>query len=170
MGRWPLLIALGCVALILTGCGGSGGDSTSTHKEGERLSSQLDRPEVVVHNTPPPTKLVVKEVVEGDGTEAKPGKGVTVEYHIVDYRTGRLWDSSWDHTGPWSFKLGAHEVIPGMEKGIDGMKIGGRRELVVPPDLGFSPKNGSLIGPNPVGVNYPKNETLVVIVDLLEVL
>ena len=102
-----------------------------------------------------------KEIVEGDGAEAKAGDEVTVQYVGVGYKTGEEFDSSWSRGEPFTFTLGAGEVIPGWDQGIDGMKVGGRRELIIPPDLAYGPAGSPpAIGPN---------ETLIFVVDLLEV-
>jgi peptidylprolyl isomerase len=154
-----IFVVLALAGLAIAGCGSSDDSSSST--QAAATTEELTRPEVTVPEGAPPTELEVKEVVEGTGREAKVGDGVTVQYHIVDYENGKLFDSTWDHSSPFSFKLGTREVMPGMEQGIEGMKVGGRRELIVPSKLGFGDKkNGSL----------PPNTDLVVVVDLLGVL
>ena len=85
----------------------------------------------------PPKKLENKELEEGSGAEAKSGDEVTVQYVGVDYKTGKKFDSSWSRSEPFSFTLGAGEVIPGWDQGVEGMKVGGRRELIIPPELAY---------------------------------
>ena len=85
----------------------------------------------------PPKKLESKEIVEGSGAEAKSGDEVTVQYVGVDYENGQEFDSSWSRNEPFTFTLGAGEVIPGWDQGVEGMKVGGRRELIIPPNLAY---------------------------------
>jgi peptidylprolyl isomerase len=99
--------------------------------------------------------------VEGDGPEAKAGDMLTMQYVGVNYADGKQFDASWDNGQPFNFQLGSGQVIKGWDEGIAGMKVGGRRELIVPPDLGYGPQGQPpAIGPN---------ETLVFVVDLLDV-
>jgi peptidylprolyl isomerase len=106
-------------------------------------------------------KLVTEDLIEGSGAGAKAGDQVTVQYVGVGFDSRKEFDASWDRGEPFSFQLGAEEVIPGWDQGLVGMKAGGQRQLVVPAELaygeaGFPPA----IGPN---------ETLVFVVDLLDV-
>ena len=87
----------------------------------------------------PPKELVINELVEGTGDEAKSGDEVTVQYVGVNYKTGKEFDSSWSRNEPFPFTLGAGEVIPGWDQGVDGMKVGGRRELIIPPSSPTAP-------------------------------
>lgn len=109
----------------------------------------------------PPKQLVLKELEEGIGAEAKAGDEVTVQYVGVNYKSGKEFDSSWSRHEPFAFQLGAGQVIPGWEQGIEGMKVGGRRELIIPPELAY----GEAGSPPAIG----PNETLVFVVDLLAV-
>jgi peptidylprolyl isomerase len=146
-------IAVG-VSLVVAGCGG-GDSSTAT------TTAVKTKPTVEVPKGPPPKKLEVKDLEEGSGAEAKAGDEVTVQYVGVDYKNGKEFDASWDRNEPFSFTLGASEVIPGWDQGVAGMKVGGRRELIIPPELAYG-ESGSppAIGPN---------ETLVFVIDLVEV-
>ena len=94
------------------------------------------------------------------GAEAKAGSNVSVQYVGVNFADCKQFDASWDRQSPLPFKLGAQQVIPGWDQGVVGMKVGGRRELIIPPDLGY--------GPNGQGPIQP-NETLVFVVDLVSV-
>ena len=132
----------------------TGGDDDSDPAE-------ATKPQVDVPEGPPPKQLEVRDITEGDGAEASAGDTVEVEYVGVSYSNGREFDSSWERPEPFTFQLGAGQVIPGWDQGIDGMKVGGRRELVIPPDLAYG-KQGSPPAIKP-------NETLVFIVDLLDV-
>jgi peptidylprolyl isomerase len=119
------------------------------------------KPEVTVPDETPPAELVVEDLVPGDGAEATAGANVTVHYVGVSWSSGQQFDASWDRGQPLSFDLGAGRVIPGWERGVDGMQVGGRRRLVIPPDLAYGERGaGGAIGPG---------ETLVFVVDLLDV-
>jgi peptidylprolyl isomerase len=98
---------------------------------------------------------------KGSGPTAEAGDEVLVQYVGVDYKTGKEFDSSWSRNEPFPFTLGSSSVIPGWEEGIEGMKLGGRRELIIPPELAYGPSGSPpAIGPN---------ETLIFVVDLLAV-
>jgi len=115
------------------------------------------KPTVVVPDGAPPCKLVTQDIKVGTGAEAVPSGNVTVQYVGVSWSTRRQFDSSWDRGAqPVSFPLG--QVIQGWQQGIPGMKEGGRRLLVIPPDLGYGQTGGPGIAPG---------ETLVFIVDLV---
>jgi peptidylprolyl isomerase len=124
-------------------------------------AARRKKPAVVPPDGPPPKRLVVKDLIVGKGPTVEKGDELTVEYLSVKYLTGKQWSGSWDPSKPpFVFELGAREVLPGWEKGLLGMKAGGRRELVVPPDLVFP--SGAPPGAGP-------EETLVYNVDLLRV-
>jgi len=163
-----LIISL-CVALVLAvaGCGSSSDDSsstgsseaTTTEQSGENTNLNK-QPVVNVPSGPAPKKLEEKEIVEGDGAEAKAGDEVTVQYTGVGYDSKAEFDSSWGRE-PLTFTIGTGEVIKGWDQGIAGMKVGGRRELTIPSDLAYGPGGyPPAIGPN---------ETLIFVVDLLAV-
>ena len=109
----------------------------------------------------PPPDLVVEDLSTGDGSEAVAGTSVDVHYVGVAWSTGRQFDASWDRGEPLSFRLGAGQVITGWDRGVAGMRVGGRRRLTIPPDLAYGSRGaGGVIGPN---------ETLVFVVDLVGV-
>jgi len=118
-------------------------------------------PKVTLPTGPPPTTLVTKEIIAGTGAEAKAGSTVAVNYVGALYKTGKVFDASWKRNEPFTFTLGKGQVIPGWEQGIVGMKVGGRRELIIPAPLAYGAK-----GSPP---SIPPNETLVFVVDLLGV-
>lgn len=166
-----LLVICACAAMLLAGCGG-GNSSTSAEGSGNASEATSEssakapasaanktRPKVHVPKGPPPKHLVVKDLEKGSGAVARAGDEVTVQYVGVNYKSGKEFDASWDRGEPFTFTLGAGEVIPGWDKGVEGMKVGGRRELIIPPNLGYGPS-----GSPPV---IPANETLVFVVDLL---
>ena len=119
------------------------------------------KPVVVVPTGPAPTKLVTKDLVTGTGATVKPGQTVTVNYVGELYKSGKEFDSSWSRNQPFTTPLSAGSVIPGWVQGIPGMKVGGRRELIIPPSLAYGAK-----GSPPT---IPPNSPLVFVVDLLSV-
>jgi peptidylprolyl isomerase len=119
------------------------------------------KPDVNVPDGPAPTELVIDDITVGDGDTAKAGDNVCVHYVGVSYSNGKQFDASWDRNDTFEFRLGAGQVIPGWDRGVDGMKVGGQRRLTIPPDLAYgSAGAGGVIGPN---------ETLVFVVDLVSV-
>jgi peptidylprolyl isomerase len=108
----------------------------------------------------PPTKLYSRDIVKGTGKAAKPGDNVTVDYVGTSYSNGEQFDASWDSGNPFQFQLGAQMVIAGWDQGVAGMREGGRRLLVIPPDLGYGAQGQGSIAPN---------ETLIFVVDLKKV-
>jgi peptidylprolyl isomerase len=105
-----------------------------------------------------PTSLLTHDVITGTGTAAVATSTLTVHYTLMAWSTGKVVESSWNSGQPATFSLA--QVIPGWQQGIPGMKEGGRRVLVIPPDLGYGASGGGPIGPN---------ETLVFVVDLIKV-
>jgi peptidylprolyl isomerase len=178
------LILVACLALFAAGCGGSDDSSSSSEstasteatttessapKEesksggGEKKSAggEKTKPKVTVPGGPPPKKLETKEIEKGTGATAKSGDEVTVQYVGVGYDSEEEFDSSWSRNEPFSFQLGAGQVIPGWDQGVAGMKVGGRRELIIPSNLAYGPAGSPpVIGPN---------ETLIFVIDLLAV-
>jgi peptidylprolyl isomerase len=120
-----------------------------------------DKPTVEIPEGDPPTALVVEDLTAGDGAEAVPGTQCTMQYVGHSWSTGKQFDASWDRGEPFTFSLGAGQVIGGWDQGVAGMKVGGRRRLTIPPELGYGSRGaGGAIKPN---------ETLVFVVDLLGV-
>lgn len=121
--------------------------------------SSISKPEVTVPEGNPPTDLLIEDLV-GDGHEATAGKNVEVHYVGVSWSTGKEFDASWSRREAFSFGLGQGQVIAGWDQGVQGMKIGGRRRLTIPPHMGYGARGaGSVIKPN---------ETLIFVVDLLD--
>ncbi|MDP9075347.1 MAG: FKBP-type peptidyl-prolyl cis-trans isomerase [Actinomycetota bacterium] len=119
----------------------------------------MEKPIVEVPAGDPPTDLQITDLVDGEGDEAKPGREVAVHYVGVAYSTGAEFDASWNRGAPFRFPLGRGRVIAGWDQGVVGMKVGGRRQLVIPPSLGYGDRGaGSAIRPG---------ETLIFVVDLL---
>ncbi len=121
----------------------------------------MDKPEVTIPDSPAPAGLQIDDLTVGDGPEATAGQSVEVHYVGVSWSTGRQFDASWDRGDTFGFRLGAGQVISGWDQGVAGMRVGGRRRLTIPPELGYGARGaGGVIGPN---------ETLVFVVDLLGV-
>ena len=119
------------------------------------------KPEVDPHDGPAPTDLQVTDITVGDGAEARAGQTVQVHYVGVAHSTGEEFDASWNRGSAFRFPLGAGRVIAGWDQGVTGMRVGGRRRLVIPPHLGYGDRGaGGVIKPG---------ETLVFVVDLLGV-
>ena len=120
-----------------------------------------NKPDVTIPDGAPPADLQIEDLVEGDGAEATAGMQVTVDYVGVSWSTKREFDASWNRNDTFTFGLGAGQVIQGWDQGVQGMKVGGRRRLTIPPDMGYGQFGaGGVIGPN---------ETLVFVVDLRSV-
>jgi peptidylprolyl isomerase len=135
-------------------------DRSSKASSQSAAAANKSKPKVKVPSGPPPKKLEIKDLEEGSGPVAKPGDEVTVQYVGVNYKTGKQFDASWDRGAPFTFKLGEGAVIEGWEKGIPGMKPGGRRELIIPPELGYGYSRVEGI---------PPGSTLIFVVDLISV-
>jgi len=121
----------------------------------------MRKPEVSIPDETPPTELVIDDLTVGDGHEATAGREVSVHYVGVSWSTGEQFDASWDRMEPFGFGLGQGQVIRGWDEGVQGMKVGGRRRLTIPPAQGYGAAGaGGVIAPN---------ETLVFVVDLLGV-
>jgi peptidylprolyl isomerase len=174
------LLSLTAAALLAVGIAACGDDDSST--EGETAATPTataepaatnnvddiaagitkntnKEPKIVTPEGDPPTELVTKDIVKGKGPKAKAGDQLTMQYTGYSWSTGEKFDASWDRgKEPFPFQLGAGMVIPGWDQGMVGMQEGGRRLLVIPPDLGYGEAGaGGAIGPN---------ETLVFAVDL----
>jgi len=121
-----------------------------------------DKPQIDVPEGPPPTELQVTDLAVGDGAEATAGQTVDVHYVGVAHSTGEEFDSSWSR-GPEEtlpVVVGAGQVIPGFDQAVSGMRVGGRRLVTIPSDLGYGPQ-----GQGPI----PGGATLTFVIDLVEV-
>ena len=121
----------------------------------------IEKPEIDFPGGEPPADLEIKDLWEGDGELAQAGDFVKVHYVGVAFSTGEEFDASWNRGTPLDFQLGVGQVIQGWDKGVQGMKVGGRRKLVIPPHLGY--------GTRGAGGVIKRNETLIFVVDLLGV-
>jgi peptidylprolyl isomerase len=119
------------------------------------------KPAVGAPSGEPPTDLVIDDIEVGTGDEAQAGQDVEVHYVGVAWSTGDQFDASWDRGQTFSFRLGGGQVIGGWDQGVQGMRVGGRRQLTIPAHLGYGSRGaGGVIKPN---------ETLVFVVDLIAV-
>jgi peptidylprolyl isomerase len=167
----PALLA--AAAFAVAGCGSSGSTTTAAipaapapaapaaPKASTNLKDTKSKPVVPTQTGPPPKKLVVKDIVVGKGKPAKAGNTLSVQYVGVLFNGGQQFDASWDNGSPLDFQLGKHKVIPGWDKGLVGIKPGGRRELIIPANLAY--------GAQGQGASIPPNSPLVFIVDALSV-
>ncbi|MEU4095224.1 FKBP-type peptidyl-prolyl cis-trans isomerase [Streptomyces sp. NPDC026673] len=121
----------------------------------------IEKPEIDFPGGEPPADLVIRDIWEGEGAEAKAGQNVTVHYVGVAFSTGEEFDASWNRNSPFTFPLGGGRVIKGWDQGVQGMKVGGRRELTIPAHLAYGNQS-----PTPL---IKPGETLIFVVDLLSV-
>ena len=172
--RLAATIALLAIALVTTGCaqkastGADGSSSLPTVSPSPTIGPVLGppaptasptKPVVHVPKGEPPTKLVIKDLVAGSGAPAASGDQLSVQYVGVAWSTGKQFDASWDRGQPLQFTLGQGNVIKGWDEGLVGMRVGGRRELIIPPSLAYGSQGaGGVIKPN---------ETLIFVIDLL---
>lgn len=121
----------------------------------------IEKPEIDFPGGEPPADLQIKDIWEGEGAEAKSGQNVTVHYVGVSFSTGEEFDASWNRGNPFKFPLGGGRVIKGWDLGVQGMKVGGRRELTIPAHLAYGNQS-----PTPA---IKPGETLIFVVDLIAV-
>jgi peptidylprolyl isomerase len=167
-----VLILIAVVAVL--GAGGCGDDDESSGGEGQQSATQTEttppedalkdtasRPVIPKPTGTPPRKLVKQDIVKGTGPAAKPGDTVTVNYVGVNFSNGEEFDSSWDSGAAFPVQLGAGMVIEGWDKGLVGIRKGGRRMLTIPPEMGY--------GAEGYPPDIPPNETLVFVVDAVSI-
>jgi peptidylprolyl isomerase len=134
------------------------GAGTGSRDEGKD-SMSVEKPEIDFPGGEPPAELEITDIWEGDGPVASAGDRVTVHYVGVAHSTGEQFDASWDRGEPLSFQLGAGRVIAGWDQGLQGMKVGGRRQLIIPPGMAYGDRGaGNAIAPG---------ETLIFVCDLV---
>src|SRR3954468_16122964 len=169
MQRGRVISLVAVAVLALAGCGSKKQDSGGGGAQAVP-GATLPPPWSEVNVKPvspkrkgnPPAALQVRDVVQGNGKVAESGDTLTMQYVGVSWSTGQEFDSSWSRgKEPFKFKLGAGMVIPGWDQGLVGMRVGGRRELIIPPGQAYGPQGQPpAIGPN---------ETLVFVIDLKKV-
>ena len=163
--------SLGILTIVLTvsSCTTNGGlPQTSTTAKATVTNQNVNfptiegapgaAPTIIAPQGTPPEKLEIKDLVVGHGSTVGTNSTVTVHYLLMGWKSGKIIDSSWSRGAPATF--GLSQVIPGWQQGMPGMKVGGRRELLIPPSLGYGD-----VGSGPVG---PK-ETLIFVVDLISI-
>ena len=153
---------------VLTACTTDGGSSTGKVSPVTSQSSNINfpvvegdagkTPTIIQPKDTPPSSLEIKDLVVGTGDTVSPTSTVTVHYLLMGWKSGQIIDSSWSRGAPSTF--GLNQVIPGWQQGMPGMKVGGRRELLIPPTLGYGEAGSGPVGPN---------ETLIFVVDLIAV-
>jgi peptidylprolyl isomerase len=170
--RVAILIAVVAV-LGVSACGddddGSGGggsgqpkqQETETTPSADALKDTTTKPVIPKPTGTPPRKLVTEDIVKGKGPGAKPGDTVTVNYVGLNFSNGQEFDSSWDSGASFPVQLGAGMVIEGWDKGLVGIRKGGRRMLTIPPEMGY--------GADGYPPDIPPNETLVFVVDAVSI-
>jgi peptidylprolyl isomerase len=119
----------------------------------------ISKPEIDFPEGQPPADLEITDIWEGDGKVASAGDTVRVHYVGVAYSTGEEFDASWNRGEPLGFRLGAGEVIQGWDRGVQGMRVGGRRQLVIPPHLAYGDRGASTV--------IKPGETLIFVCDLV---
>ncbi|MFI1164142.1 FKBP-type peptidyl-prolyl cis-trans isomerase [Streptomyces sp. NPDC020801] len=121
----------------------------------------IEKPEIDFPGGEPPADLEIKDIWEGDGPAAKAGDTVSVHYVGVAFSTGEEFDASWNRGTPLRFQLGVGQVIAGWDRGVQGMKVGGRRQLTIPAHLAY--------GDRGAGDRIKPGETLIFVCDLVAV-
>ena len=125
------------------------------------MAFDRSKPEIEFPGDEPPTELVIDDQIVGEGTEAVAGSTVLAHYVGVAHSTGEEFDASWNRGEPLRFQLGVGQVIQGWDQGLQGMKVGGRRTITIPPHLGY--------GDRGAGGAIKGGETLIFVVDLVDV-
>jgi peptidylprolyl isomerase len=152
--------------------GDGGGSATATQEEtstepaspadaAAALKDTSTKPVIPKPTGTPPRRLVKEDIVKGEGPGAKPGDTVVVHYVGMNFSNGQEFDASWDTGSPFPVQLGSGSVIQGWEKGLVGIKAGGRRKLTIPPELGY--------GAQGYPPSIPPNETLVFVIDAISI-
>jgi peptidylprolyl isomerase len=175
--RLGLALATVGTAVLIAGCGSSssseskivpGAENAKVNSVSETAAPIVKTPTTGPLSTEPkitrptgaaPTKLITKEIIPGTGAVAKAGATITVNYVGALFSNNKIFDASWKRKEPFSFTLGQGQVIPGWDQGVAGMKVGGRRELIIPSALAYGKQ-----GRPPT---IPPNSPLVFVVDLL---
>ena len=143
--------------VLLTGCGDN--DVSATADNLPTVTTNMgEAPTIGAPSGTPPTTLESKDIVVGTGAEVSSTSTITFHYTLMTWSNGALIESSWNSGTPATYPLA--ELIVGWQQGIPGMKVGGRRLLVVPPDLGYGAQGSGSVGPN---------ETLVFVMDIVSV-
>jgi peptidylprolyl isomerase len=119
------------------------------------------RPAVTVTSGTPPAQLEASDLIVGSGAVAKVGENITVQYDGYSWTTKKEFDASWNRGQTFSFPLGQGQVIQGWDQGVVGMKVGGRRELIIPPNLAYGSQSPTQA--------IAANDTLIFIIDLVAI-
>jgi len=174
---WSLAV-LAASGLGLAACGSSSSSSTTTTSASAATTPASTvpiativqpsaagtigtEPTITIPPGAPPTQLETKDLIVGTGPAVKAGDKATVQYVGVAYSSGKVFDSSWSRNQAFPFVLGQGQVIAGWDQGVVGMQVGGRREIIIPPNLGY--------GAQSPGSGIAANDTLIFIVDLVKI-
>jgi peptidylprolyl isomerase len=164
-----MLLSLAAV-LALAACGdddeqsggGSPGTATTSPTDAQAaLKDTSTKPEIPKPTGSPPRRLVVEDIVKGKGPAAKAGDTLVLHYVGMNFSNGLEFDASWDAGEPFPLQLGQGQVIEGWDRGLVGIRKGGRRKLTIPPELGY--------GAAGFPPDIPPNETLIFVVDAVSV-
>lgn len=164
--RNQLALVTVLAAIAIAGCGGESSAGESNGNAAKTTTAEVpaptrEKPQVSVPNRPAPKVLVKNDLIDGTGATAKDGDEVSIQYVGVLYKGGGTFAStSWEAGAPYVFTLGDPGVTEGWNRGIAGMRVGGRRELIIPPRLGFGNQQAGAA---------PPNSTLVYVIDLIAV-
>jgi peptidylprolyl isomerase len=166
--RLPAVLLAASVTLLISACSAPQESVDDGAEPSEETSEELDlatKPDLATVLTDdrgePPSTLQVADLVEGEGDPADDGDALTVHYVGASWSSGAQFDATWDRGQPYTFTLGTGENIAGWEQGLRGMRVGGRRVLVIPPDLAY--------GDRGAGSDIAPGETITFVIDLLEV-
>lgn len=139
-----LLIGLIAIPAVFAACGRDSPSAPSGHAEAQRkVAGAASPPKVRVPTGPPPKDVVVKELRKGHGVMLKAGDWFSLNYVAVEYESGKRLEAHWERSGGFTWKFGTGEVVKGWETGLEGMRVGGRRELIVPSRLAYG--GGALV-------------------------
>ena len=182
VGLMRLVLTLIAVVAVfsLAGCGddddsssGGGSPANTTEQDtgtetnpspaeaAQALRDTSTKPVIPKPTGAPPRRLVKEDIVKGSGPGAKPGDTVVVHYVGMNFSNGKEFDASWDRGAPFPVQLGQGRVIPGWERGLIGIKKGGRRMLTIPPELAY--------GAQGYPPDIPPNETLIFVIDAIAI-
>jgi FKBP-type peptidyl-prolyl cis-trans isomerase len=156
-----ILISAGAIGFLAVGWAATRPAQSRVLGESTGYVSRSREPKVVPPSGPAPTKLVIRDLIKGKGRVAKHGERAIVMYVGVLYHGGKAFDSTWKRDESFTFSLGSGEVIKGWEQGVVGMRVGGRRELIIPARLAYGKQGEPQV--------IPPNETLVFVIDLIRV-
>ncbi|HVF04898.1 MAG TPA: FKBP-type peptidyl-prolyl cis-trans isomerase [Frankiaceae bacterium] len=144
-------------AVVLSACAGGSDEPRTAPSPSANVPVATAKPKVTKPSGPAPKDLVTEDITVGTGAAVIPGQVVSVHYVLMEFDSGKEVESSWASNHPFQFTLGGGDVIEGWDKGLLGMRVGGRRQLVIPPRLGYGEEPDGALG----------GKTLVFVVDVV---